>query len=270
MNILRLYALSVPFGLLVACAAPGGANTPDIATEELRYMAGGAECTGYLAYDRNRPGPRPGVLIVHEWWGHNDYVRRRARMLAELGYTALALDMYGDGKRAEHPQDAQRFMQEVLGNMDAGVARFQAARQLLERHPSADPQRTAAIGYCFGGAVVLGMARSGADLDAVASFHGSLATQTPARPGAVKARILVCHGGADAMIPPEQVDAFRQEMQAAGANVQLVTYSQAMHGFTNPDATRKGEQFQLPLAYDADADQRSWQELQDFLAQTWR
>ncbi len=267
-----MHATSLPFLLLLLL--PGCASGPtmkNLATEELRYRAGGAACTGYLAYDADVEGPRPGVLIVHEWWGHNDYVRRRADMLAGLGYTALALDMYGDGKQAEHPEDAQRFMQEVLQNMDAGVARFEAAWSILRDHATVDPERIAAIGYCFGGGVVLGMARRGADLDAVASFHGSLATDDPAEPGAVKARVLVCHGGADAMVPMEQVEAVEQEMRVGGAPaVRIVVHPDAMHGFTNPDATAKGEQFGIPIGYDAEADAKSWAELQRFLAETWR
>ena len=257
--------------LLWSCAGGPAATAPDIVTEELRYRAGGAECTGYLAYDQNRSGARPGVLIVHEWWGHNDYVRRRARMLAELGYTALALDMYGDGKRADHPQDAQKFMREVLANMPAGVERFEAARARLEEHATTDAAKTAAIGYCFGGAIVLGMARRSADLDAVASFHGSLATDSPAEPGSVSARVLVCHGGEDRMVPIEQVDAVEREMTRGGApSVRTVVYPGALHGFTNPEATAKGKQFDIPIGYDAAADAASWSELVRLLAETWR
>ncbi|MEL7451281.1 MAG: dienelactone hydrolase family protein, partial [Pseudomonadota bacterium] len=150
---------------------------PSVVGEEVSYEAGGVTLKGYLAYDENQDGPRPGVLVVHEWWGHNDYTRDRARQLAELGYTALAVDMYGDGKQADHPEDAQKFMMAVFNDMDAGVARFLAAKALLEEHASTDPEETAAIGYCFGGAIVLHMARTGEDLAAVAAFHaGGLET----------------------------------------------------------------------------------------------
>ena len=178
--------------------------------------------------------------------------------------------MYGDGKTAEHPRDAQQFMNEVLADMDKGVARFNAARRLLENHSSTDASKTAAIGYCFGGGVVLHMARIGSDLDAVASFHGSLGTKTPAKEGAVKARILVCHGEADTLVPEEQVQAFKQEMDAAKATWEFVSYPGAKHGFTNPMADKKAEEFDMPLGYDPVADDESWQELMGLLDSTWR
>ena len=251
--------------LLSACT-----STPlreaDLRGEEVRYSAGGVELVGYLAYDASREDTRPGVLVVHEWWGHNDYTRRRADMLAELGYTALAVDMYGDGKQAGHPEDAQKFMMEVFENMDSGVARFRAAKTLLEAHETTDPSKTAAIGYCFGGAIVLHMARGGVDLDGVASFHGSLSTQAPARPGRVQAQVLVCHGAEDPFIPADDVAAFEDEMRAAGVDYRFVAYEGATHAFTNPAADEAGARFGLPLAYDAAADEASWDELKAFLA----
>ncbi|MGE3175101.1 MAG: dienelactone hydrolase family protein [Planctomycetota bacterium] len=268
MHPILLFAVLLPL-VLCGCAMTGG-KAHDIQTKELTYTAGGARCTGFVAWDAAIEGKRPGVLVVHEWWGHNDYVRRRARMLAELGYTALALDMYGDGKQASHPQDAQKFMNEVLQNMEAGKARFVAARQQLEQQPTTDKDHIAAIGYCFGGAVVLAMARSGMDLDAVASFHGNLATNSPAQKGQVKARVLVCHGADDQFIPPEQVAAFQKEMAAAGVDLEFHAYPGAVHGFTAKEATEKGKQFNLPLAYDADADRQSWDELKDFLRASFR
>ncbi len=254
--------------LCSSCAMVGG--KPDIRTEEITYTAGGATCTGYLAWDASKTGRRPGVLVVHEWWGHNEYVRRRARMLAELGYTAFALDMYGDGKHATHPDDAGKFAKEVFANMAAGTERFVAARRVLAGHASTDPKHIAAIGYCFGGAIVLGMARAGMDLDAVASFHGNLATETPAKKGAVKARLLVCHGADDQFIPPEQVAAFKSEMDAAGADYRFIAYPGAMHGFTSKEADANGKQFHLPLAYHQAADEQSWQALRELLARTWK
>jgi len=261
---------------IIASACGERAATPPAATpapvemqivgEEVSYEAGGAALKGYLAYDAARTGARPGVLIVHEWWGHNDYVRDRAKMLAEMGYTAFALDMYGDGKLATHPEDAQKFAMEVMNNMQAGTERFAAAMKLLQDHESTDPQKIAAIGYCFGGAVVLHMARSGMDLDGVASFHGSLGTASPAAPGAIKARILVAHGADDPFVPQAEVDAFKAEMQAAGADLTFVAYPGALHSFTRPGATEIGEQFDLPLRYDEAADHASWAELQNFLA----
>ena len=240
-------------------------TAPDVRGEEVTYQAGDTTLRGYLAWDASKQGPRPGVLVVHEWWGHSDYVRRRAKMLAEEGYTALALDMYGDGKEAAHPGDAQEFMMEVIQNVDTAKARFDAAYELLQKHGSTDPSRMAAIGYCFGGAVVLQMARFGRNLDGVASFHGNLATEAPAERGAVNAEILVLHGGADPLVPAEQVEAFKEEMDAAGADYTFIEYPGVKHAFTNPAATETGKKFDMPLAYDEEADRKSWAELQKFL-----
>lgn len=234
--------------------------------EEVTYKSGDVELKGYLAYDKTQKGPRPGVLVVHEWWGHNDYARSRARQLASMGYTALAVDMYGGGKQAKHPDDAKKFMMEVVSNMPEGKKRFDAAKKLLEAHDTTDPKKTSAIGYCFGGAVVLHMARFGSDLDLVASFHGNLGTKAPAKKGAIKAQVLVLHGEADPFIKPESVAAFKKEMKEAGAKMTFVGYPGAKHAFTNPGATELGTKFKLPLAYDKDADTKSWAELEKALS----
>src|SRR5271157_2581731 len=185
------------------------------------YKAGNVVMKGYLAFDENIKGKRPGVLIVHEWWGHNEYVRKRARMLAGMGYTAFALDMYGNGKQANHPDDAGKFASEVMKNAAVGEGRFMAALEFLKKQKNVDPERIAAIGYCFGGGVVLHMARLGVDLKGVASFHGSLATAKPVGPGVIKAKILVLNGDADKFTTPEQIESFKQEMKNAGADFQF-------------------------------------------------
>lgn len=238
-----------------------------VVTQEIDYKANGTLMKGYLAYDDKIKGKRPGVLVVHEWWGLNDYARKRARMLAELGYTALALDMYGDGKQAHHPEEANKFSSELMKNHDAAMARFTAAYKVLADQPTVDPQRIAAIGYCLGGTVVLEMARSGADLKGVVSFHGNLATSHPAQPGAVKAKALVLTGGADPFVPPQQIEQFKQEMAAAGVDYRLIVYPDAKHSFTNPGADQFGKEFNIPLAYNKAADEASWKEMQDFFKQ---
>jgi len=253
--------------LLFACSQKEEAEKPAAAedkiyTEDMVYTAGEDTLKGYLAYDQTLEGKRPGVLVVHEWWGHNDYARKRARMLAELGYTAFALDMYGNGKQAAHPEDAQKFVNEVVQNLGVAEARFNAALELLKSQPTVDPERIAAIGYCFGGAVVLHMARIGTDLDGVASFHGALMATAQPEPGSVKAKILVCNGAADPMATAEQIQAFKQQMDAAGADYTFISYEGAKHSFTNPDADKFGQQFNMPLAYNAKADSASWQEMQ--------
>jgi len=235
-----------------------------IKNEEVTYTANGVTMKGHLAYDDAKKGRRPGVLVVHEWWGHNEYARKRARMLAEMGYIALAVDMYGDGKQAAHPDDAGKFAGAVMQNMEGAKARFMAALDLLKKNPHTDPKRIAAIGYCFGGAVVLHMARFSVDLKGVVSFHGNYATQTPAQMGKVKAKVLVCHGGDDQFITQEQIDALKKEMADAKVDFQFVSYPGAKHSFTNPDADNYAKQFGMPIAYNADADKKSWAEMQAF------
>ena len=260
----------VPYGLALVLAwlafPPQAPNRARIQTKQVEYRQGGTVLKGFIAWDDAVAGKRPGVLVVHEWWGLNDHARNQARRLAEAGYVGFALDMYGAGKVTTHPQDAQAFATEATKDPAVVAARFNAALDLLKRDPHVDPARIAAIGYCFGGGVVLGMARSGADLAAVVSFHGSLGTQTPAQPGKVKARVLVLAGGADPFVPPEQVEAFRKEMQAAGARFEIVTYPGAKHSFTNPRADSVG----MPqLAYNADAAQKSWAAMLALFKEVW-
>ena len=238
---------------------------PKIQAKIVEYKAQDVVMKGYLAYDEGIKGKRPGVLVVHEWWGVNDYIRRRARMLAEIGYVALALDMYGEGKQAMHPTDAGKFSSELMQNFDVSKGRFLAAMDFLKQQVMVDPTRVAAIGYCFGGGVVLNMARQGVDLKGVASFHGSLKAVKPAQPGGVKARVLVLHGADDKFIPQEQIEAFQQEMRAAGADFQFTSYPGALHSFTNPEADENAKKFNMAIAYNADADKKSWDELKKFL-----
>jgi dienelactone hydrolase len=232
-----------------------------IRVEPVEYKQGDTALRGQLVYDDAAQGKRPGVLVVHEWWGLNDYAKRRAKMLAEAGYVAFALDMFGDGKTTEHPDEAGKWATAIGQNVQVGVDRFNAAWDLLKKNEHVDAAHIAAIGYCFGGSTVLTMAFSGADLDGVAAFHGI----TPAEPtGKVTASILVCLGAADPFIPAEQVATFQKNAADAGADWQLVSYAGAKHSFTNPGAGSYG----LPaLAYDEKADKRSWALLLDFLAE---
>jgi dienelactone hydrolase len=239
---------------------------PKVQGRTVEYNAQGVVMKGYLAYDENIKGKRPGILVVHEWWGLNEYARKRARMLAELGYSALAVDMFGEGKQAAHPDDAGKFSSDLMKNFDVAKARFVAAMDFLKQQPTTDPARLAAIGYCFGGGVVLNLAREGVDLRGVVSFHGSLKGVRPAQPGNVKAKVLVLHGADDKFIPPDQIEAFKQEMTAAGADFKFVSYPGAVHSFTNPDATGMGKKFNMPIAYDEKADKASWNETKGFLA----
>jgi dienelactone hydrolase len=236
----------------------------EIVSKEISYKQGDTTMKGLIAYDDAIPGKRPGVLVVHEWWGHNDYARKRARMLAELGYLALAVDMYGDGKTADHPDDAGKFSSAVGGNLPLAKARFDAALETLKGQPNVETEKIAAIGYCFGGGILLNMARMGTDIDGVVSFHGSLATGSPATKGDIKTRVRVFNGADDPFVKAEQIAAFKQEMEAAGVDYRFVNYPGAVHSFTNPGADAFGKKFNLPLAYNAEADRDSWQQTQAF------
>ncbi len=254
------------FGLLMAASVAAHA---EIQTREIPYQAAdGTEMIGYYAYDDAVEGPRPGVVVVHEWWGLNDYAKRRARDLAGLGYSALAIDMYGEGKNTEHPKDAMGFMKAALADADAAKARFNAGLDLLRQQEQTDAARLAAVGYCFGGKVVLDMARQGVPLAGVVSFHGALATETRAVPGSVKARVLVEHGAEDSMISTDDIAALNVEMVKAGADYQFVSLPGAKHGFSNPGADAH-QQKGLDLAYSKTADERSWHDMQRFLEDTF-
>lgn len=236
----------------------------EVISKEVNYDVDGTTFTGYFAYDNEIEGERPGVLVVHEWWGHNDYARQRADMLAEMGYAAFALDMYGSGKLAEHPDTAKAFMTAVVSQPEQAVKRFDAATELLKQQSVVRDDSIAAIGYCFGGAVVLNMARAGKDLKGVVSFHGSLGTQSPAQPGDITAKIQVYNGADDPFVPAEQVEGFKKEMDAADVDYKLVNFAGAQHSFTNPGADKVAEQFGMPLAYDQSADETSWTGMQEF------
>jgi dienelactone hydrolase len=255
--------LSVTLGLMFVLSLAGSAGAA-VKGEEITYSDGATTLKGYLAYDAASDAKRPGILVVHEWWGHNDYARKRADMLAELGYLALAVDMYGDGKTADHPKDAKAF---ATGVGKDARPRFEAAMQVLEQHPLYASGELAALGYCFGGTQVLNMARSGLPLKGVVSYHGSLGTKRPAEAGKVQARVAVFTGEADPMIPSEQVAGFKQEMDQAGVDYFVVSYPGVKHSFTNPEADSFAARFDMPLGYDAAADKDSWEKTQTFLAE---
>ena len=247
-----LMSISMVVGVANADAAP------PITTETVTYSHDGVELTGYLAYPEGLDEPRPGVIIIHEWWGHDQNARRRADMLAEAGYVAFALDMYGTGKLAEHPSEAREFATLVRSNRDLMLGRFAVAEALLREHALTAGQPLAAIGYCFGGSVVLEAARAGKDLAVVASFHGALNTGNPAQPDGVTADILVFNGADDPLVPAEQIAEFRAEMNAAGVPFTFVDFAGATHSFTNPSADAIAEKFGMPVGYNARADRDSW------------
>ncbi|MDH5425671.1 MAG: dienelactone hydrolase family protein [Gammaproteobacteria bacterium] len=241
-----------------------------VVTESVSYRVDGQDFKGYLAYDNKYKTPRPGIIVVHEWWGHNDYSRKRARMLAEAGYSAISLDMYGDGKQASHPKDAGMFSKVLKENLDLAEKRFMAAYKLLQSQPQTDKKQIAAIGYCFGGGIVLAMARRGVELDGVVSFHGSLGEGAPAKTDAIKGRVLVLNGAADPFVKPQQIQAFKQEMTDAKVDFEFVNYPDAKHAFTNPEADAFGSQFKIPLAYNKQADEQSWKKMQMFFNEIFK
>lgn len=254
-----LPALFLPFVLLL-----GGAARAEVQTKAIEYKDSDVPLRGYLAWDDSAQGPRPGVIVVHEWWGLNDYARKRAEQLAGMGYVAFAVDMYGDDKVTEHGNQAQEWMQQITANIEAWRRRALLGLDLLRKQDQVNPQKVAAIGYCFGGATVMEMAYSGADLAGVVSFHGSLPPATPEDLGRIKARILVEHGGSDSFVPPERVAKFQDALNQAGADWRMVINGGAKHSFTNPGADSYGID---GLAYNAEADRRSWQDMQDFFAE---
>jgi len=243
-----------------AGTADSGTNAHKIKAEDISYIAGDSTMNSFIAYDENTDKKRPGVLILPEWWGLNDYIKGRARQLAELGYIALAVDLYGYGKTAVTPDSAMKLASPFYKDPHIAKTRFDAALDKLKTYPQTDVHNIAAIGYCFGGAQVLNMARLGEDVKGVVSFHGGL-LGVPANKDLLKAKILVCHGEADQLVKPEEVKAFRKQMDSIGAGYTLKTYPGAGHAFSNPGATAIGQKFNMPVAYNAAADTASWKEM---------
>lgn len=228
----------------------------------LKYSQAGVEMHGYMASPAGGEAARPGVLVVHEWWGLDDYARHRADLLAALGYPALAVDLYGAGKTAASPDQAAALMHPLANDLPLLRARFMAALDRLRAQSGVDPQRIGAIGFCFGGGVVLHMARAGAPLKAVASFHGNLALAIAGDAGQLCARIAVYNGEADSLVSAESIAAFEADMRARGARYQLLQLPGARHGFSNPAATARARKFGMPVAYDDLADAASWAHMQ--------
>ena len=237
--------------------------------KEVSYEADGVALKGYLAYDDAIKGKRPAVLVVHELWGLNDYARSRARMLAELGYIALAVDMYGNGKVAETPIEASKLAADLNRDIDLEQFRFLAGYDFLLKQENVDTSQIAALGYGFGGSVVLNMARIGVNLKGVASFYGGLDKNFPGKPKNGKPQIISFTGEDDSFITADKVAAFKLEMKYSGANYRVVTYPGAKHAFTNPDADEMGKKFNLPFAYNAAADTDSWEQTKVFLREVF-
>lgn len=246
---------------LIAAAAAiltAGAAHAGVVTKAVDYEYGGVKLKGFLAYDDAQKGKRPGVLVVHEWWGLNDYAKMRCERLAEAGYVAFAPDMYGEGKVAEHPDDARKMSSMVRENVKVWRGRAQAGLDVLKSQPNVDAGKLAAIGYCFGGSTALQLAAGGADLKAVVTFHAALPKFTEAEAKNVKAKVLICHGADDFFIKPEDIKAFKEALDKAGVKYEFVSYEGAVHSFTVPGADKhmiKG------MAYNKAADEDSWKRM---------
>ena len=254
--------------LFTLLAALGGASLAraEIVTRAVDYSHDGVALEGYLAYDDAIPGSRPGVLVVHQWMGLSDNERMRADMLAKLGYVAFAVDVYGKGVRPANRDEAAQQAGKYYGDRALFRARIASGLDVLKKQQGVDPKRLAAIGYCFGGGGALELARSGADLDGVVSFHGSLDTPNPEDAKSIRAKLLVCHGAVDPYVKPEAVHGFLEEMEAAHVDYQMVYYAGAVHAFTQKEA---GNDPSAGAAYDANADRRSWRLMRDFFGEAF-
>jgi dienelactone hydrolase len=251
----------------VAAIVLTGYAVAEIKSETVLYRQGDIELEGYLAYNPSLKTPRPGVLVVHEWYGLGPYAKKRADQLAELGYIAFAVDIYGKGVRPQNSEEAGKEAGKYRADRQLLRARINAGLETLKKQKGVDPLKIAAIGYCFGGGTVLELARSGADIRGVVSFHGSLDTPNPDDAKRIKAKVLVLHGGADPYVTAAHVAAFQDEMTKAYVDWQIISYGGAVHSFTNPEA---GSDPSKGAAYHASADRRSWEAMKQFFGEIFQ
>lgn len=257
-------SVCVLLGLFVMVASTDAA----VQTKQITYKHGDVDCIGFLAWDDAVSGPRPGVVIFHEFWGLDAYAKRRAEQLAGMGYIAFAADMYGQGKLADHPGSAREMMMAVRTNVDDWRKRGQEALDVLKSQPQCDKTKLAAIGYCFGGSTVQQLAFAGTDLKAVVSFHGGLVTPTQEQVKSIKSAMLICNGADDTFIPQDAIKAFREAMDKNGGKYQFVNYLGAVHSFTVPEADESAKKFNIPIAYNKAADEKSWADMKALFKET--
>lgn len=253
------FMLAAMVGLVMFASISEGA----VKTQTIQYEQGGTTFQSFLAWDDAVQGKRPGILVCPEWWGLTDYAKSRAQQLAQLGYVALAVDLYGNGKTTEDPKEAGTLSGALKKNRALLRQRVNAGLEQLKKNENVDPQKTGAIGYCFGGTTAIELGRSGADVKAIVTFHAGLDSPNPADGKNIKARLLICHGGNDSFTSEKDLDAFEDEMRQNHVDWQMNIYGGAVHSFTNPGADKHG----IPgIAYNAEADHRSWQAMQMFFA----
>ena len=252
------------FGTL-ALLITAGTATAAVKTKDIEYEYEGTKLKGFLAYDDAATGKQPGVMVVHEWWGLNEYAKKRAKMLAELGYVAFCPDMYGEGQVTEHPQEAGKMATAVRMNIKAWQGKATAGLKVLQSQPNVDGDKLAAIGYCFGGSTALQLAYTGAPLKAVATFHAALPTPTEEFAKAIKPRILICHGADDTFIPAKAIADFKAALDGAKVKYQFESYPGAVHSFTVPESDKKELK---GMAYNEAADKKSWQQMLDLFKET--
>jgi dienelactone hydrolase len=242
---------------------------PKIKEEMVTYTADGISFKGFVAYDENIKGKRPVIVVVPEWWGMNDYAKMRAGKLAESGYLAIAVDVFGDGKVASNPTEAQTLTTPFYKDPKLAKSRLDAAIKKVKEYQQADQGNIAVIGYCFGGYVALNYAKLGADIKGVVSFHGGMGG-LPVNKSTMKAKVLVCHGDADKFVSRHDVDLFKHQLDSIGNDNTFKFYANATHAFTNPDATKTGKQFNMPIEYNAVADRDSWNDMKSFLSRIFK
>jgi len=242
-----------------------GLASAAVKTSKVEYEVDGTKHIGYLAYDDAAKGKQPGVLVFHEWWGLDDYAKKRAEQLAGLGYVAFCADMYGEGKVTEHPKDAGKMAQAVRMNAKVWLSRAEAALKKLQSFEGLDKDKIAAIGYCFGGSTALTLAYSGAPIKAVTTFHAALPTPSAEQAKAIKAQILVCHGADDFFIPKEAIEKFKAALDGAKVKYHFESYPGTVHSFTVPGADKKEIK---GMAYNEEADKKSWQQMRDLFKET--
>jgi dienelactone hydrolase len=267
----NFYKGIIMFAILIGISSTGRSSNlpPNIKEETLTYTINGVTYKSFIAFDDNIKGKRPAVLVVPEWWGLNDYVKMRVRKLAELGYIAMAADVFGEGKIAANPTEAQQYTGPFYKDPTLAKSLLDVALTKLKGYSQTDVNNLAAIGYCFGGYMALNFAKQGADLKGVVSFHGGMGG-VPVDKKLMKAKVLVCHGGSDKFVSMKDVDKFSHQLDSIGISNTVKVYANATHAFTNPDATATGKKFNMPIEYNAQADKDSWNDMNMFFGKIFK